>query len=79
MCKTELNTESNDALDRPRNLEELDSMLWNDKCSYVEIEGCHNLNPNNYNLLVLHLNIRSLLAHQQELKQLLHTLDKRNS
>ena len=60
--------------------DELDNTLWNDKCHYVEIEGTANLNPNNYNLSVLQLNIRSLLAHQQELKYLLtqlleHTLE----
>ena len=29
--------------------------------------------------MILQLNIRSLLAHQQELRQLLRTLEKRNS
>ena len=43
------------------------------------MEGCSNLNPKNYNLLILQLNIRSLLAHQQEHRQLLHELEKRNS
>ena len=54
--------------------DELDNTLWNDKCDYVEIDGTANLNPNNYNLSVLQLNIRSLLAHQQELKHLLTKL-----
>ena len=58
--------------------DELDNTLWNDKCDYVEIEGTTNLNPNNYNLAVLQLNIRSLLAHQQELKHLLAKLSKHN-
>ena len=58
--------------------EELDNTLWNDKCDYVEIEGTANLNPNNYNLSVLQLNIRSLLAHQQELKYLLTQLLEHN-
>ena len=57
MCKTESNTGTTDALKRPQELDELDSSLWIDKCSYVNIEGCKNLNPNNYNLLVMQLNI----------------------
>ena len=58
--------------------DELDNTLWNDKCYYVEIEGTANLNPNNYNLSVLQPNIRSLLAHQQELKYLLTQLLEHN-
>ena len=60
-------------------MDELDSSLWNDKCNYINIEGCKNLNPNNYNLLVMQLTIQSFLAHQHELKQLLHTVEKKNS
>ena len=63
---------------RPMMYDELDNTLWNDKCDYVDIEGTTNLNPNNYNLAVLQLNIRSLLAHQQELKHLLANLSKHN-
>ena len=79
MCKTESMNCNSDELNWPQNLDKLDSTLWNDKCDYIEMEGCSNLNPNNYNLLVLQLNIRSLLAHQQELRQLLCELEKRNS
>ena len=43
------------------------------------METYPNLNPNNYNLLALQLNIRSILAHQHELKQLLRDLEKKNS
>ena len=67
-----------DELKRPMICDELDNTLWNDKCDYVEIEGTANLNPNNYNLSVLQLNIRSLLAHQQELKYLLTQLLEHN-
>ena len=70
MCKTS-GTLNTDVLQRPRNQSELDESLWNDNCNYTEIETCFNLNPNNYNLLVLQLNIQSILAHQHELKQLL--------
>ena len=68
-----------DLLKRSRDLKNLDESLWNDKCDYVDTDTCRNLNPNNYNLLVLQLNIRSILAHQHELKQVLHTLENRNS
>ena len=78
MCKTS-GTLNTDVLQRPRNQSELDESLWNDNCNYTEIETCFNLNPNNYNLLVLQLNIRSILAHQHELKQLLRDLEKKNS
>ena len=79
MYETEQNTKDIDALERSRNTTELDDSLWNNKCNYTDIETCTNLNPNNYNLLMLQLNIRSLLAHQHELNQLLCTLEKWNS
>ena len=71
MCKTDGNCNDTDALERSQNLFELDESLWNDKCDYTDVETCPNLNPNNYNLMALQLNIRSVLAHQHELKQLL--------
>ena len=67
-----------DELSRPMLYDGLDNTLWNDKCDYADIEGTTNLNPNNYNMAVLQLNIRSLLAHQQELKQLLANLANHN-
>ena len=79
MCKTNRSYIDTDALKRSQNLFELDESLWNDKCNYIEMETCPNLNPNNYNLLALQLNIRSILAHQYELKQLLRDLEKKNS
>ena len=78
MCKTDKNNQKLDELNRPMLYDELDNTLWNDKCDYVEIKGTTNLNPNNYNLSVLQLNIRSLLAHQQELKHLLAKLLEHN-
>ena len=79
MCKTESNTDTTDALKRLPELDELDSSLWNDKCDSIDVERCMNMNPDNYNLLVMQLKIQSLLAHQHELKQLLHTVEKKNS
>ena len=71
MCKTDGNCNDTDVLKRSWNLFEIDESLWNDKCDYIDMETCPNLNPNNYNLMALQLNIRSVLAHQHELKQLL--------
>ena len=77
MCETEQVQEDSDVLNRSRNLSEMDESLWNNKCDYVDMEMCHNLNPNNYNLLALQLFIRSVLTHQHELKQLLQILQKK--
>ena len=71
MCITTNKDEERDKLNRPLDLDELGESLWNDKCDYLDLETCIYLNPNNYNLLVLQLNIRSLLAHQLELNQLI--------
>ena len=54
-------------MDRPIITDNLDQNLWNDKCDYVDIENCRDLNPNNYNLTVLQLNIRNILSKQMEL------------
>ena len=77
MCKTDQVQEDSDALNRSHNLSEMDESLWNDKRDYVDMEMCHNLNPNNYNLLALQLNIRNVFTHQHKLKQLLQILEKK--
>ena len=79
MYDTESDNTCEDVLLRSREYGELDSSLWNNKCNYVELDKCANLNPNNYNLIVMHLNVRSLLAHQQELCQLIRTTEQKNS
>ena len=53
--------------------------IWSDKCDYLDINKCTNLNPSNFNLNVLQLNIRSLLSHQHELRLLLQQLNNKNS
>lgn len=45
----------------------LNESLWNDKCNYISPDSCTNLNPDNYNLITLQLNIRALISHQMEL------------
>ena len=79
MDSTETYNKLEDSLHRSRDLRELDNTLWNDNCDYIDIENCTDLNPNNYNLIVLQLNIRSLLSHQHELNQLIRTTEKKNS
>ena len=79
MCDTESDSTQTDFLLRSQDYDELDCSLWNDKCNYIEVEKCSNLNPNNYNLIVIQLNVRSLLAHQQKLCQLLRMTEKKNS
>ena len=60
-------------------MEDIDNSLWNDKCDYWETEQCANLNPNNYNFIIMQLNICSLLSNATELKMLLTKLEQKNS
>ena len=79
MCFTKINRQLFDSLDRPLDLSNKDESLWSDKCDYLYPTSCNDLNPENYNLVVLQLNIRSLLAHQTELKELLQIMSNKNS
>ena len=67
-----------DNLQRPHELATIDCNLWSDKCDYLDRNECMNLNPNNHNLIILQLNIRSILSHQEELKWLLNQLENKN-
>ena len=60
MCISKFDTKSTDELDRSLDFTELDSALWNDKCDYIELDKCHNLNLNDYNLIILQLNIQRI-------------------
>ena len=79
MSNTVIYDSLEDSLSRSQEHGELDSSLWSDKCDYVELDKCVNLNPNNYNLIVMQLNIQSLLSHQQDLCQLIRSTEKKNS
>ena len=79
MCFSHEDIKQCDELHRPLNLEDLNPTLWNDKCDYIDPESCTNLNPENYNLLVLQHNIRGLIGNQDYLKLLLSILHARNS
>ena len=68
-----------DALLRSQDHDALDALLWNDNRDYIELDECDNLNRNNYNLIVMHLNISSVLCHQHELCQLIRSTEKKNS
>ena len=79
MCFSKSDVKLYDNLMRPLELNTTDRSMWNDKCDYNDVDKCENLNPENYNLVVLQHNIRSLLAHKTELKMLLNTHKSRNS
>ena len=64
---------------RPLELHNTHNSLWNDRCDYIELESCSNMNKNNMNLIVLQLNIRSLISHQQDLCAMLGNLRNKNS
>ena len=53
--------------------------MWNDKCDYMDPNECTNLNPENYNFIILQHNIRGLLGHQSDLRHLINTLSTKNS
>ena len=57
----------------------LPSCLWSDRCDYIDVDKCVNLNLMNYNLVVMQLNIRSLLSNQVDLKLLLNDLSLKNN
>ena len=75
MCLHKLNANSCDNLERPLNLDSLPASLWSDRCDYLDINKCNNLNLSNFNFIVLQLNIRSILLNQLELKKLLLGVD----
>ena len=62
MCKSENGNIITDVLENPIITDNLGTVLWSDKCDYVDIDDCVNLNPSCYNLIVLQLNISSLLS-----------------
>ena len=79
MCFSKKDITINDSLSRIISMENIDNSLWNDKCDYWEMEQCANLNPNNYNFIIMQLNICSLLSNATELKMLLTKLEQKNS
>ena len=57
----------------------LDESLWSNKCNYIDLDSCNDLNPNGLNLVVCQLNIHSLLSNQDGIKQLLAQLKCKSS
>ena len=68
-----------DNLQRPLNLDELNPSLWSDKCDYLYPSKCINLNPHNFNFVIVQHNVCSLPANITETRLLLETLHNRNS
>ena len=79
MCLHKQIDYQNNNLGRLLNAFNLPSCLWSDRCYYIEVDKCVNLNPMNYNFVVMQLNIRSLLSNQVDLKLLLNDLSSKNS
>ena len=57
MCFTNIDKKLMDNLDRPLEIDTLNRNLWNDKCDYMNVEDCCNLNPDNFNFIVMQHNI----------------------
>ena len=68
-----------DSLSRPLLMENVLENLWSDKCDYWLADNYENLNPSNYNFIVMQWNICSLMTNIRELKLLLNKLEQRNS
>ena len=39
-----------DNLERPMELDSINRDLWNDKCDYIDVSDCPNLNPNGHTI-----------------------------
>ena len=79
MCLHKQINYDKDNLGRSLDTANLPSCLWSDRCDYIDVDKCINLNPMNYNFVVMQLNIRSLLSNQTDLKLLLNDLSLKNS
>ena len=78
MCLLRSDLHLMDSLYRSLDLFNVNESLWSDKCDYMDVEKCSNLNPNSINFIMLQLNVHSMLAHQSELRSLLNELDKKH-
>ena len=67
MCFSKQDVKLFDDLSWPLEINSINRSLWNDKCNYMDLDDCKNLNPNNYNLIVMQHNICSVLSNQCEL------------
>ena len=74
MCFSKQDIKCYDDLVRLLELNNVDKSLWSDKCDYMDPSKCNNLNPDNFNFVLLQLNIQSILAHQSELHSVLQLL-----
>ena len=74
MCLSKFANKEYDELLRQINYRNLDESLWSDKCDYIDLAHCTNLNPNGLNLVVTQLNVCSLISNQKVVKSQLNTL-----
>ena len=79
MCFNNIEKKLMDNLNWPLEIDTLNRNLWNDKWDYMNVEDCHNLNPDNFNFIVMQHNIQSILTKQSDLIQLLNSLQMKNS
>ena len=52
MCCLSKFEKSHDELLHPLTNNSLDESLWSDKCDYIDLDSCNDLNPNGLNLVV---------------------------
>ena len=60
-------------------MDELNPSLWSDQCDYLYPSKCINLNPHNFNFVIVQHNVCSLPSNISETKLLLETLHNKNS
>ena len=57
----------------------LDESLWSNKCDYIDLDSCNDLNPNGLNFSSLSIKYMHLLSNQDGIKQLLAQLKCKSS
>ena len=79
MCCLSKFEKMHDELLHPLTNNSLDESLCNDKCDYIDLDSCNDLNLNGLNLVVCQLNVPSLLSNQDGITQLLAQLKCKSS
>ena len=79
MCLSKFANKEYDEFLCPLNNRNLDESLSSDKCDYIDLDHCTNLNPNGLNLVITHLNVCSLIVNQSSVRNLLDTMKSKNS
>ncbi len=79
MCFSNIDVTLFDNLGRPLDNDYFVREMWNDKCDYYTADSIIDWEGNRDKLIFLQLNICGLVSKQDQLKELLNTLQKRNS